>query len=117
MHLDDCSGISLLRLPFEPRGQRTVISAAFNARQSPEDQARCRQVYDGLSPRLKEVLRAFADGLSPKEVAQKLCIAEKTVQDHRRAIFDQCAIAWELPPDHGLRYTWLREKFAPFLEV
>lgn len=42
---------------------------------------------DKLSPREKEVLEALTAGLSNKEIAQKLYIAEKTVKAHFSSIY------------------------------
>lgn len=42
---------------------------------------------DMLSPREKEVLEALTAGLSNKEIAQKLYIAEKTVKAHFSSIY------------------------------
>lgn len=42
---------------------------------------------DMLSPREKEVLKALTAGLSNKEIAQKLYIAEKTVKAHFSSIY------------------------------
>ena len=42
---------------------------------------------DKLSPREKEVLEALTAGLSNKEIAQKLYIAEKTVKAHFGSIY------------------------------
>ena len=42
--------------------------------------------YGTLTPREQEVMRFLADGLSTKEVAEKLFISPKTVENHRTNI-------------------------------
>ena len=42
--------------------------------------------YGTLTPREQEVMRFLADGLSTKEVAEKLFISPKTVENHRTSI-------------------------------
>jgi DNA-binding NarL/FixJ family response regulator len=42
--------------------------------------------YGTLTPREQEVMRLLADGLSTKEVAEKLFISPKTVENHRANI-------------------------------
>ncbi len=42
--------------------------------------------YSSLTPREQEVLRCLAEGLSAKEVADKLFISPKTVENHRSKI-------------------------------
>jgi DNA-binding NarL/FixJ family response regulator len=42
--------------------------------------------YDSLTPREQEVLRLLAEGLNAKEIADKLCISSKTVENHRTNI-------------------------------
>jgi DNA-binding NarL/FixJ family response regulator len=47
---------------------------------------------DQLTPREVEVLRLLADGLSNKEIAARLNIAEKTVRIHLTHIFDKLGV-------------------------
>lgn len=47
------------------------------------------KVYDHLTPREVEVLNWVADGLSNKEIAQKLSIVERTVKNHISNIFQK----------------------------
>lgn len=39
--------------------------------------------YSSLTPREQEVMRLLAEGLSPKEIAEKLFISPKTAENHR----------------------------------
>jgi DNA-binding NarL/FixJ family response regulator len=39
--------------------------------------------YAALTPREQEILRLLAEGLSPKAIAHRLCISQKTVENHR----------------------------------
>lgn len=83
----------------------------------PAERARCQQVYDALTARPRDVLRAFAAGRDPAGVAAELCISIRTVDSHKTVIFAECCNAWNLAPDTHLRYAWLREKFAAYFEV
>jgi DNA-binding NarL/FixJ family response regulator len=47
------------------------------------------KVYDHLTPREIEVLNWVADGLSNKEIAQKLSITERTIKNHISNIFQK----------------------------
>jgi CRISPR-associated protein Csx14 len=82
--------------------------------QATEQQDRCRQVWDALTLRQRDVLRAFADGLTPQEVAERLHIVLGTVNDHKTMILQECRNVWDLPPDERIDYHWLREQFALF---
>ena len=42
--------------------------------------------YGTLTPREQEVMRLLAEGLTPKEIAEKLFISSKTVENHRANI-------------------------------
>jgi len=57
---------------------------------------RRRSVVEGsearLSEREREVLQAFADGLSTQEVAGKLFISERTIQSHIRSILSKLGL-------------------------
>ena len=45
-----------------------------------------------LSPREKEITRMLATGMSPKNVAEKLCISKRTVDVHKSNIFRKLKI-------------------------
>src|SRR5215472_10413482 len=45
-----------------------------------------------LAPRLQEVLRMIAEGMSTKEIAARLGISKKTVEFHRRRLARQLGI-------------------------
>ena len=51
-----------------------------------------REMQDGigrLSAREKEIFPLLADGMSVKEIADRLCISPKTVESHKYNIFDK----------------------------
>ena len=79
--------------------------------------ARCRQVWDRLTPRQREALLKFAEGLTPQEVAEALVITLKTVDSHKTPILDECRNAWALPPDKYIDYHFIREHFRPCVRV
>jgi DNA-binding NarL/FixJ family response regulator len=45
--------------------------------------------YSTLTPREQEILRLLAEGLSAKEIADKLFISQKTVENHRSNIMNK----------------------------
>ena len=45
--------------------------------------------YNTLTPREQEVMRLLAEGMSSKEVAEKLFISPKTVENHRASIMNK----------------------------
>lgn len=45
--------------------------------------------YEALTPREQEILRLLSEGLSPKEIAHKLFISPKTVENHRANIMSK----------------------------
>jgi two-component system response regulator NreC len=48
-----------------------------------------KRVYDGLTPRQREVLTLIAQGLSNQEIAAKLDISVRTVERHRENIMER----------------------------
>ncbi len=48
--------------------------------------------YGSLTPREQEVMRLLAEGSSPKEIAERLCISPKTVENHRANIMKKLDI-------------------------
>ena len=128
MHLPDHPDILLVNVPLLPSSHfiapylttRTSAKSAFEQQQHLSDEserARCQQVVAQLSARRCDVLRAFAQGLNPQEVATQLNITISTVDSHKTAIFQECINAWNLPLNYRLRYYFLREKFAAFFGV
>lgn len=101
--------------------QEAVVPAPRRERTAPNltavEQARCQQVYDRLTGRQRDVLRAFAAGLPLQEVAEQLRITIATVNTHKTTIFCECRIAWGLALDERLSYRWLQDRFAAYFGV
>ncbi len=125
MHLDPANGFRLLRFPIMPWGAclpalRTFADpAAIRQRMpgiAPDDEPRCRQVWERLSNRQRDVLRAFAMGRRPEQAAEDLCISLSTVNTHKTRILSECRTAWGLSRNEPLDYRFVREHFAVFIE-
>jgi CRISPR-associated protein Csx14 len=127
LHARPQDGVRLIQVPVAPWGayfpglralaQATPaqVIAAQTRWLDQTEQARCQAVVERLTPRQLDVLRAFAAGQSPQEVAEALCISLKTVDTHKTPILGECRNAWNLPEGEWLDYHFLREKFGPFL--
>jgi len=129
MHARPEDGVRLLHVPFVPWGAYLPALRAL-AQASPTDvvaaqtrwldsaeRARCRAVTERLTPRQLDVLRAFADGQNPQEVAETLCVTVKTVHAHKTVILSECRNGWELTEDARLDYHFLREKFRRYFQA
>ena len=79
-----------------------------------EEHKRCQVVWDNLNERPQEVLRGFAKGLKPQEVADQLSISLKTVSSHNTKILGECRNAWSLNDDDYLDFNFIRDKFRSF---
>jgi DNA-binding NarL/FixJ family response regulator len=56
----------------------------------PEKEAQIKDgSYGSLTPREQQIMRMLAEGLATKEVASKLCISPKTVENHRANIMEK----------------------------
>ncbi len=116
--------VNLIEIPFVP--WKTYFSTAPDADEldaratlrsqvkEAEDYKRCRHVEQALTKAQQNVLRAFAGGKLPREVASELFISSSTVSTHLSRIFDQCRVAWDLPESYGLTYHFLREHFGRY---
>lgn len=127
MHLPAGSGFRLIRVPMMPWGtyfpalrelsqpiRPGDVLASARAVMDAAEEKRCRSVIKRLTDRQLDVLRAFAQGLSPQRVAAQLHISIRTVDSHKTVILAECRNAWELPPDARLDYRFLAEKFEMF---
>lgn len=73
-------------------GQRLRIEAS-RERDLIVLQARPRNPFDTLSPREAEVAACYRDGLSYKEISQRLSCSPFTVRHHLRAIYDKLGVS------------------------
>jgi CRISPR-associated protein Csx14 len=126
MHPPPDAGFRLIRVPMMPWGsyfpalrqlarptaaERDVLAAPRAALDYAEE-ARKRAVLHRLTERQTEVLFAFAGGLNPQQVAERLFISIKTVDTHKTVILAECRNAWNLPEDAYLDYRFLADTFA-----
>ena len=75
----------------------------------------CSRVWERLTHRQKMVLRAFAQGYSRGEVAERLSISSATVDNHRESILEKCSLIWEAQAGYEFDLRFLQRYFAPFL--
>ncbi len=127
MHVTPADGVQLIQAPLAPWGAyfpalRSLAQMPMHAvqeqmhRVAAVDDPRCRQVWERLSPRQRDVLRAFARGLRPDQVADALSISLSTVNTHKTAILAECRVAWNLADGEPRDYRFIREHFAAFIE-
>jgi len=129
MHVGPEDGVCLIQVPLAPWGAyfpglRALLAtspaqviAAQRRLMDDSERARCEQVLQQLTDRQREVLRAFAAGALPQDVAAKLSISLKTVDSHKTHILAECRVAWGLPEKSRLDYVFLREKFGKYFEL
>lgn len=128
MHLPPGSGFNLIQVPMMPWGSYFPVLRQLT-RPLPADEdvlarprhlldaaerERCTAVLQRLTERQKEVLFAFADGLGPQQVADKLFITLKTVDSHKTVILAECRNAWNLTDETWLDYRFISDKFEGF---
>lgn len=119
-------GVQLLPVPVRPWGylftalqtpahaDAQTVLAAQQSQINTDEHARCQSVYDRLTPRPRDVLRAFAQGLNPQEVANKLAIELSTVRTYQTTIYQECQAVWNLPATTRMDYHWVRDAFRQF---
>jgi CRISPR-associated protein Csx14 len=122
LHAPPEAGVCLVPVPLVPWGAYfptlRMLSQPVGSSTSPpapSDAACCAAVWEQLTDRQKEVVQVLADGLSPQEAAERLCITLKTLDTHKTEIFAECRNAWGLPEGAWLTYHFLREKFGPWM--
>jgi CRISPR-associated protein Csx14 len=124
MHVSSDAGINLIQGQFMFLGAY-IHNPAQSFRSSQEKQqlqieaqerAYCTDVVNKATPARLKVLRAFARGLRPQQVADELCIALVTVHTHKTALLDLCHNVWNIPLEERLDYHFLRAKFASYFQ-
>jgi DNA-binding CsgD family transcriptional regulator len=80
-------GLWLGRRSLRPREVVRVREVPVPAEPFAVDQAALRQL--GITPREHEILGLIADGLSNREIAQRLFVSENTVKTHASRLFDK----------------------------
>ena len=127
MHVAPEAGVQLMQVPVAPLGayfpsirelagatpQQTLVDQTrwLDA----AERQRCQQVWDQLTDRQQEVLRAFAKGLDRSQTADALHITAKTVDSHKSRIATLCRAAWDMPDGEAVSYRFLERVFEPFL--
>jgi len=122
MHVPAEAGVRLIESPSMSLGaylpnQSLSFYAAQSAQRSQMDaqeRARCSQVVQEATGRQLDVLRAFAEGLSPQEVADHLCLSIKTVDTHKTVLLGLCRNAWNKGPNESLDYHFLQKAFDQY---
>lgn len=126
MHAPAEVGIQLISVPFVPwvayfPGLGSLLSRSTQQLREADlgwlrddERERCKQVWEQLTARRRDVLRAFAAGLTRQQVAAQLTIEPSTVDSHRDEILNLCRQVWN-SHEGKLDIYFLREKFAPYL--
>lgn len=83
--------VYLGKVQLHPEVARKLMSAV--AAQTEPPTSRAAEGEDGLTEREHEVLQLIADGLSNREIAEKLVISEKTVKTHVSNILGKLGLA------------------------
>jgi CRISPR-associated protein Csx14 len=126
MHAPVEAGVQLVSVPFVPwvayfPGLSPLLARSQQELRevdrgwlSEEERERCRRVWEDLSTRRRDVLRAFAMGLTRQQVSARLVIEPSTVDTHRDAILNICRQVW-VAYDDKFDVHFLRERFGPYL--
>jgi CRISPR-associated protein Csx14 len=93
---------------------QTVEEVRAGGWQDEGERARCRRVWETLTPRQKDTLRELAVGRGTRQAAGRLGIASSTLVSHKTAIFNACRLAW-MNEDLRIDTVFLRERFRGFL--
>jgi CRISPR-associated protein Csx14 len=127
MHAPVAGGTRLISVPFVPwasyfPGLAPLLSSTPLQRiESPPnwlddaERARCRQVWDALTPRQRDALAALVKYPGRQEAAAHLSVAISTLDTHREHILNRCSETWNHTADGELDVAFLKERFGPFL--
>jgi len=124
MHIAPEDRRRLIEVPFARAAQpflalmlnRTPVDTiqSQSEQQKAEEQQRCQQVVNMLNGRSCEVLRAIAQGLHPREVAERLSLDQSTVSYYSSKIYRECRNVWNVSEDIRLDYRFVQAKFTDY---
>lgn len=122
MHVPAGAGLKLIRGPFlslgayiyNPDQSFRSVQERRRAQMDAQEFARCAEIAGKATAAQMKVLRAFARGLRPQQVAEELVIAIVTVNTHKTVLLNHCRSAWNIPEDERLDYHFLAAKFASY---
>jgi CRISPR-associated protein Csx14 len=135
LHVAPEDGVQLIRVPLALLSES--VHEQLSATQPPEDDpppsardlirrqeelaeskehTKFDYVIKSLTPRQLEVLKAFAQGLHPTEVAARLSISLPTVSTHTTVLLALCREAWSIKTKERLDYRFIQMKFGKYLK-
>ncbi len=79
-----------------------------------QDRARCADVTQHATKAQLNVLRLFSEGLTPRQVAERLSISTRTVYSHTSDLLLLTRNAWCIPAKEPLDYHFLFRKFVRY---
>lgn len=126
MHFAAVEGRRLIEVPFA-RAAQPFFALMLNCSTSDtiqtqreqhaaEEQKRCQQVVTALSDRSREILQALAQGLHPRQVAEKMCLDASTISYYTGKIYRECRNVWNVPENFRLDYHFVQAKFAQYYD-
>jgi CRISPR-associated protein Csx14 len=127
MHAQPEDNVRLIEVPFarlaqpillrllsnEPQNARQVINEQ-EKRERDELRLRCKRVAEGVTATQLKVLRAFARGLDPQDVAKELDRDIKTISSHTTVLLRKCRDAWDIDDQKHLSFHFLQKMFAEY---
>jgi CRISPR-associated protein Csx14 len=105
--------ILLRLLSSEPGNVRQVLSEQ-EKRERAEQQQRCQSVTERITPTQLKVLRAFARGLHPSDVALELKREMTTISSHTHKLLGECRNTWGISERKRLDFHFLHDMFADY---
>ncbi|HEY1351632.1 MAG TPA: CRISPR-associated ring nuclease [Ktedonobacteraceae bacterium] len=98
MHVAPDAGVKLIQGPFlslgaylpNPEQSFRRVQQEQRAQWDAQERTRCAEVVEKATSAQLKVLRAFARGLRPQQVAHELCIAPVTVNTHKTTLLTLC---------------------------
>lgn len=124
MHVSADSGVKLIQGRFLSLGAYFYnpglsfhrAQEGQQAQLDAQEHAHCTEVVNKATPAQFKVLRAFAKGLRPQQVAQELGLAPVTINTHKTVLLSLCHAAWNIPEDERLDYHFLVARFSKYFE-